>query len=201
MPGLTITINGSSIAVIRDREHNRPIGTGFVFVRPSWIVTAKHVVIRDGILRENLDLIFTSQNNYLPASLLYAHPTLDLAVLSAPDSPCETPLYPAHHEFVGKEGFITVGYKPSKNTANGFSVEANTVPSFTIELRERADGNEEVLIFPANFAEGGHSGGPVLGAGGGVVGVIIEDFSNAEGQFARASSIKPLLDRLAFRNG
>ncbi len=46
-PGLTFTIDKSSVAIVVDQDDARPIGTAFIFIQPHWAVTAKHVVLRD----------------------------------------------------------------------------------------------------------------------------------------------------------
>jgi hypothetical protein len=52
----------------------------------------------------------------------------------------------------------------------------NHVPAFTVEVREREGLNEELVVFNAPRSEGGHSGGPIMGEGGGVVGVVIQNY-------------------------
>src|ERR1700674_1724733 len=118
-PGLTFTIDKSSVAIIVDQDDIRPIGTAFIFIQPHWAVTAKHVVLREGVPRENLQLLLTS-NLKFPAKLLYAHPSIDLAVLSVPDCPCKFPLFPAHHGFSGSDGLATAGYAPSKTVGSSY---------------------------------------------------------------------------------
>jgi S1-C subfamily serine protease len=193
--GLLFTIDKNSIALIIDEDESQPIGTAFIFIQPYWAVTAKHVVLRDGEPRENLQLMFTS-NLKIPVKLLYAHPSVDLAVLSIPDCPCKFPLFPAHHGFGGSEGLATAGYAPSKTVGNSYSIVVNYVPSFSTERRERSDGYEDVVIFDSNFTEGGHSGGPVFGSGGGVVGVILEQYETGK---THATALAPLLQQLTFR--
>ena len=55
--------------------------------------------------------------------------------------------------------------------------------------RERDDGLEWVLRFKSEFVEGGHSGGPVLAIGGGVVAVITEGHPG----WLRATEVRALL--------
>ena len=55
-----------------------------------------------------------------------------------------------------------------------------------------------MIIFEAPYAEGGFSGGPILGEGGGVAGLIIDNFSVDGKIFARATSILSLLGELRF---
>ena len=196
--GLTFTIDGNTLALVFDQKLGRPIGTAFVFIKPNWAVTAKHVVIDKGIPRSDLFLHFVRGESN--ARFLYADKHLDLAVLEVAMSPCERPLFPAHTSLAGAGGLITAGYKPSKVGTDGSpSIEVNSVPVFTVDTRNGREGPEESIFFEASFSEGGHSGGPVFGAGGGVVGVVIEHFKNGGKLTARAISIAPLVAHLQFQ--
>jgi hypothetical protein len=129
-----------------------------------------------------------------PAELLYAHLAVDLAVLRVSHSPCRVPMFPAHHGFAGQNGLIVAGYAPSLTGSKGRSVLVNSIKSFQMETRERTNGNEELVIFQAGLSESGFSGGPVLGSGGGVVGVVIESWESG----GRATVVEPLLRQLTF---
>jgi S1-C subfamily serine protease len=194
--GLTFKLDKNAIALIVDQDKKKGIGTAFVFIQTYWAVTARHVVIQDGVPRRKLELSFLSKSN-VPANVLFAHPTLDLAVLEFADGPCDSPLFPSHHQFSGSNGLITVGYAPSK----GLVFETNRIDSFTTERRDRVDGSEELIVFDAPFAEGGNSGGPVFGEGAGVVGAVIQDFLVDSNRKSRATSLRPLLRQLQFREG
>lgn len=196
---LTFKIDGNALALVIDQDEKRPIGTAFVFIQPYWAVTAKHVVIKQGVARVNLQLLFRDRSG-VPATILYVHPSLDLAVLLVPESPCKIPLFPGHHTFSGSNGLVVAGYKPSQNTLQGLTVEVNRITSFSMECRERIDGTEDLVVFDSSFAESGHSGGPVFGSGGGVVGVVIQQFTGDGGPRARATAIGPLLSQLVFRD-
>ena len=76
-------------------------------------------------------------------------------------------------------------------------MEFNYVQSYAREERLRG-ANEDLVVFEAPYAEPRHSGGPVLGDGGNVVGVVVESFV-AEGKtFARATGLHPLVAMLDF---
>ena len=199
---LTFTIDECSFQLIWDQAFPKPIGTGFSFLRPDWVATAKHVVEVDGLPRRNLVIEFI--NGPSLAAHVYAwHPMLDIAILKVPQSsPCRTPLFPAYVRFTGQQGLVSVGYKPSltRRDEDPYSLQANAVNRWELEQRSRKESEEEVIIFPAPDVERGHSGGPLLGQGGAVVGVVIEGFTRDDQPFARATSILSLLNGFEIRS-
>ena len=50
--GLRFTIADDTLCLIYDAQSNWALGTGFTFLKPDWVVTAKHVVIAEGRIRE-----------------------------------------------------------------------------------------------------------------------------------------------------
>jgi hypothetical protein len=195
MSNLSFEINQSAIQLIRDPNVKYPIGTGFCFIRPDWIATAKHVVILHGIPRQNLEVVFT--DGISRRAEVYAwHPEIDIAILRLLDPGlCKIPLFPAYVRFTGKQGLISAGYKPSSSQKDErlFSIVVNCVETWEIEHRSRINSEEEIIIFPSDI-EQGHSGGPLFGQGGGVVGIVIEIFEQEGKSYARGTSILSLLD-------
>ena len=55
MSGLTVTIDDKSLCLIHVPEGT---GTGFAFIRPEWVVTAKHVVFNGALNRDPITLTF-----------------------------------------------------------------------------------------------------------------------------------------------
>ncbi len=74
----------------------------------------------------------------------------------------------------------------------------NHIPVFTTEIRERKGFNEELVVFEAPWSEGGHSGGPIFGEGGGVVGVVIQNYRENQTLKARGTSLASLISELRF---
>lgn len=199
MSNLSFEINQSAIQLIRDPNVKYPIGTGFCFIRPDWIATAKHVVLLHGIPRQNLEVVFT--DGISRRAEVYAwHPEIDIAILRLLDPGlCKIPLFPAYVRFTGQQGLISAGYKPScsQKDERSFSIVFNRVKSWEIEHRSRINSEEEVIIFHSEHIEGGHSGGPLFGQGGGVVGIVIETIYGQP--YARGTSILSLLDGIEIK--
>ncbi|MGK2962980.1 MAG: S1 family peptidase [Gemmatimonadaceae bacterium] len=198
---LTVTIDKLAVVLIADQDENHILGTGFAFLKPGWFATAKHVVTRAGLPRRNL-LVLPLQTGQYHAVVEFAHPELDLAVLFCPELQVRPPFYAGHERFVGSRGLIALGYAPSlSKSRDGAHVHVNRIASYVRENRQRTGYDEEIIVFPAPWLEGGHSGGPVLGEGGTVVGVIIEGLTAEAGYHGRATAIHPLLEFLAFPEG
>lgn len=187
-------VDESALCVVQAARGN---GTGFAFLRPNWIVTAKHVVAGQPP-SEPLRLLFR-QGVSLPARVLFAHPRVDLAVLEVfGDTGCRAPLWPGDAEPAA--GLLCVGYKPSVSDkeAGRYTSFVSRVDSYERSNRHR-DGYEETLyIFPASDGEPGHSGGPLLAPSGAVIGVVVDGITLAGQHLMRATCISVLLDHLVF---
>src|SRR5512135_2497538 len=70
--GLAFSIDDNAIAAVIDQDLDRTIGTAFIFIKPNWAVTAKHVVTECGVWRQDLRLLFSGGN--VAARVLYADP-------------------------------------------------------------------------------------------------------------------------------
>jgi S1-C subfamily serine protease len=174
----------------------RGTGTGFAFLRPDWIVTAKHVVAADAAAP--IALLFRP-DLARPARLLFAHPRLDLAVLEVIGEPTgRAPLRPDDRPLCADRLFCA-GYKPSLSdpSSGRYTTFVSEVDRYERSRRHR-DGHEEALfVFPAPDGEPGHSGGPLLTPQGAVIGVLIDGITLGGEHLIRATSIAPLRDRLA----
>lgn len=186
----------TALCVVKSR---RGTGTGFAFIRPGWIVTAKHVVAGQPAA-EPLRLAFR-QGVSLPARVLFAHPRVDLAVLELlGDRPCRAPFLPEDRA-TAKGDPLCVGLKPSiSGEETGYAPFVVRVESYERSVRQR-DGYEEVLyIFPAPDGQRLRSGGPLLAPDGGVIGVVVDCITLGGQRVMRATGIVALLDHLE-RNG
>lgn len=193
---ITFAIDQLALSLVLDGGERRVLGTAFSFIQPTWVVTAKHVALVDGQPRKQL-LVSPFKQPPIPAQVLFAHPQVDLAVLTLERDLCQRPLFPAHHALAGSNGLVCAGYSPSMSSPGDPAVlYVNEIPSFAVEVRDRHGLSEEIIVFDATFSEGGHSGGPVFGAGGGVVGAIIQNFYAGSQLRARATSLAPIVARL-----
>jgi hypothetical protein len=197
---MQVSFDVNSIGIVLDLVEQRALGTGFVLLRPNWIVTAKHVVMLNGLPRTEIAILVEAGR--LRARVHAVHPEVDLAVLELLEpAVCKTPLFPSYAGFTGSNGMLSLGYSPtlSKQSSPGAGVvNGYPIASYETVVRERSGGNEEVITFKAPASEGGNSGSPVLGNGGGVVGVVIENFIENGVTLARATSLVPLLRGILF---
>ena len=196
--GLPAQIDEAAVSILVDEDIHHPLGTGFYFMRSNYFVTAKHVVAEPdtGTIRSNLVLMQRGPD-YPKASVRFMHPSADLAVLEIDRPACQTPLFPSHERLIGQHGLRYWGYAPtiSDLTSHRYLVRVVDIPKYEIEAeKERDDGPERVLRFDSSFAEAGHSGGPVLGIGGGVLAVIVEGGPG----WLRATEIHALLPYIHF---
>lgn len=190
-----IAVDQDALCVLKVPEGG---GTGFVFLKPAWVLTAKHVVIRENGTIRPVTALFHS--GPIEARLRFAHPHVDLAVLELQRlGRCRAPLLPGDRE-ISAGGLLCVGYQPSvSDRAEGrYTSFVSAVPKY--ERREIIrDGYEEIqLTFPAPHGEQGPSGGPVLGHGGAVVAVVIDGIDRKGTPYMRATSVSAVLDYLTF---
>jgi S1-C subfamily serine protease len=179
------------------------VGSGFAFLRPNWIVTAKHVVVRDGTAATPIELLYAPAFKS-SARLLLAHPYVDLAVLEVTgECRCRAALMPVDRSLPNGRGFLCVGHRPSlSHPSLGHYVSfVSGVAEAQTSRTPLPNGDEEVVLtFAAPNGEPGHSGGPLIGDAGGVVAVVFEGITLLGEHYMRATSILALLDHLAFRS-
>jgi S1-C subfamily serine protease len=191
-----VEVDQDALCILRTPDGT---GTGFVFLKPAWVLTAKHVVLRpDGTARPVTALF---RSGPIEAELRFAHPLVDLAVLELRAlGKCRAPFLPGDRRIRKTGGLRCGGYSPSvSNPQEGrFSYYVSGIHNFERSTRNR-DGHEEVVLeFPAAQGDGGHSGGPVFGDGGAVVAVVTEGFVKETVKHMRAISVHSLLEYLTF---
>jgi|GEM_PF-2904006 len=188
------------------------VGSGCIFMRRDLVLTAKHVVedrpFSDSPMRavngskDGDELISADVTAY------WCHPDIDIALLKLTHEGSirlggHRPLFPSHFSLNDRLGVAAVGYdRALSNPDAGVWVnKVHHVSEFTSVERNRASSDEFCLEFEAPWVAGGYSGGPLLGEGGGVIGVIIQVYESVEGTGAgrvsgrgRATSIYPALE-------
>jgi hypothetical protein len=192
-------IDETAVSIVVDEDTHKALGTGFYFLQPEFFVTAKHVVEdRDtGGVRRNL-VLMQNGPNFPRAEVHFRHPSLDLAVLKIERPGCTVPLYPSDQRIIGQHGLRYWGYAPSlsDHVAQKYLVAVVEIPEYECEAPRERDGCIEwVLRFNTDPSEGGHSGGPVLATGGGVVAIITEGHNG----WVRATEIRALLPYVTFQ--
>ncbi len=196
-------LEGSQICVICDasEKENPELGTGFVFLKPDWIVTAEHVVIDQGLPRNSLYVKFADPNltKRYRVKIVSIHKENDLAILELTNesSPCQKPLFPGYDDLSVSRGIVCMGLTPTKGKS---ILTASLAHLYDKYIRER-ERNEIILEFESEDIEGGCSGGPIFGDGGVVLAVMINVFStesNPSKKMVRATSIRNLMAGITF---
>jgi hypothetical protein len=192
-------LNKNQVCIICDSDESVPeLGTGFLFMKKDWIVTAAHVVMEYGLPRKNLYAEFVpniQEKVFVNLKVLAIHEECDVAVLQITntDNPCTKPLYPGHEELSSSKGIIYCGFESSDG-----NLRVEITEQFSRDSRYR--NHEEVILeFPSTNVTGGYSGGPIFGDGGVILGLMINQFSNEEEpekKFARAISINTVMDAI-----
>lgn len=192
-----------TIDSIRDGRQWR-MGTGFVFLRRNWLVTAKHVVFDESTqqLRAPQFVVATDPNvegKLLEVERYHLHPYHDLAVLEVAGDICLRPFYPAHLETKQHERLTCIGFSPSSSSFGKINFNALAIEKYKIERRERDSGVEELIEFEYKGTEGGNSGGPIFSEGAGVVAVIshgVQGTNPNEFSSVRATSIRTIIETI-----
>ena len=187
----TFAIDSCCVSIIVDLGIQRALGTCFFFRSTTLVVTAKHVVVDQGVPR---DTIYLMQREVPRARLVHKEEEIDLAVLSVQTSQCKIPLEPSSSLEVPNHVWYC-GYTPgnSDKEAGIYAVAPGLARVTDSIRRERNSGIEEVFNFVAPGSQSGVSGGPVFHPNGGVIGVVTESRVVGDQIHATATSIAPLL--------
>jgi len=192
-------LDGYQICVICDQDEGKnELGTGFLFMRKDWIITAAHVIQVDGLCRINLYAQFPiSGINKVKLKVISVHVESDIALLQivSEENPCERPLFPGYDDLSVSKGLVCCGYTPSK----GNTITIGLVKNYSKDFRHRKE-TEVIFEYESIDIEAGCSGGPIFGDGGLVLGIMINLFIIEEEpykKFVRATSIQNLTKALS----
>ena len=166
--GGTVKITGVAAECGRGRE-----GSGFV-VAPRRVVTNAHVVA--GV--DSPVVQVSGQGPLLPASVVLFDPQRDLAVLAVPDLRAE-PLG-LGRDLGPSADAVVVGF-PQDGPFSSVPARVREVVRATGQDVYGRDGVEREVYSLAAKVEPGNSGGPLLDAGGSVVGVVFARSLDDEG--------------------
>lgn len=192
---MEVTIDKQSLCIIIDQDINKAIGTGFCFLKDNWIITAAHVVIKDGLPRQNLVVSFLDIPS-IPVQVVATHPDLDIAILEYfGEVICKRPLMPGYHEFGQSKTLLMTGYSPSSSEGKNLTVRVEKIENFEVEIRSREE-DEITIHFLAEKSEGGNSGGAIIGEGGNVVAIAINTYFQDDQKYCVATSIRSILKNI-----
>ncbi len=198
-PPLNVKIDPNSICIfyrVYDDGTRKPFGTGFFFMEPDLVGTARHIMEDHANARTPYTLLIRpaqSHEGYLASECVY-HIEQDLALVRLERSHQVVPFAPC----VGtNEGFLLVGYDPPTE-----SILVRPVPKFYTPDPREGKHSTTFLFEWDGPVNPGNSGGPLIGPDGGVAGILsgiprtVESTdSRPEGSArARAVFVGPLLD-------
>jgi hypothetical protein len=153
---------------VDDAGTHRAFGSGFFFMQPNLVATARHVV-EDVMASRRPTYIMngTGSRARVAQAWFPTDPGIDLALIrcDGPDLRApHTPLYPASFKMNQAGGCIAIGLclRRSNVELRNWTIEANHILHFQETKRDRGDSFEWVVDFEHSWMAGGFSGGPVL---------------------------------------
>lgn len=160
-------------------------GTGIVVAddgKVATIITAYHVIsahgtfaVETGPLDKASVEFFTAQGQERSASLVYADPRLDLAILKvASNDRLKARFEGARKVLLPAEIPVRADYDRVAiiGTKNGVPWSSSERPAPILELGPMSDPDH--ILFDSDIASGGFSGGPLFTESGALIGMVIE---------------------------
>lgn len=182
---------GPAVCVV---QAERGTGLGFAFLKPQWVVTARHVV-RDQRPGSAVTLVF-AVGGPSTGRVAALHPHVDLAVLEVTgDVHGVVPLTPPAGRPAEVQAVLCVASEAvtAADAAPSGRLRLLEVPSFERTRRHRDGREEDLFIFPTPLDGSPRSGGPLLAADGSVIGVVVDSIDLAGRTFIRATAIEAVL--------
>ncbi len=172
-------VAGAALCAIRSTRGN---GSGFAFLAPGWIVTARHVV---AALPPGAPVHLAFADGDHVARVVFEHPRIDLAVLEVTGGRANpAALLPALDDPRGDPLVVLTA-------AESDGAPGHDVARYEHTVRQR-DGHKEVLFhFPAPERTV-RSGSPLVAASGRVVAVVTDGITLDGRRMIRSTSIMGL---------
>ncbi len=178
---IRVSIPYYSVGLIYEASNPRPIASGFVFENTRFVVTARHVLFDEKTGRQR-ELYFApvkglGENDPIPHLRLRPHRDFkaeDIAVLTIEgQNPCKEPL--VRGDFSSLQIGQSVLY-------GGLDLRETRRVTFTLaahQVRRITQENGLRYLEIVGIAIKGYSGGPVIGEGNRVIGVVLKGITSS----------------------
>lgn len=184
---LSSAVERASQFVVAIRARRRIPSSGIIW-RDGLIVSASHTVRRDGTVTVSLPA-----GDSVDATVVARDPETDLVILRAEGLPAPAPRAPSNESSVGSL-VLAVG-RPGRTTTASFGIVSATIDGWRSQQGRRIDG---VLRLDLSVYDG-FSGGPLVSASGGVIGLNNSALAGGAAAALPASVIDSVVDALLSR--
>lgn len=192
--GFNMNMDVSSIVLLSSNSH--VIGTGFFFVEPTLIVTARHVLFEKNDVLRNVvahvpqvfgDTIIIREVKVGLEMDFYPKDICALRAEIPEDVRVNSPLNPTG-KHVGEmiEG-IVLGYSPGNSKRDEKSIKAFRATQLAILDSGADEGYIGLLGFESSEVEQGNSGAPLVDLSGNVIGVLVRAIGVGSPNFEEAT--------------
>ena len=184
---LSSAVERASQFVVAIRARRRIPSSGIIW-RDGLIVSASHTVRRDGTVTVSLPA-----GDSVDATVVARDPETDLVILRADGLPAPAPRASSNESSVGSL-VLAVG-RPGRTTTASFGIVSATIDGWRSQQGRRIDG---VLRLDLSVYDG-FSGGPLVSASGGVIGLNNSALAGGAAAALPASVIDSVVDALLSR--
>ncbi|MFL5620841.1 MAG: S1C family serine protease [Gemmatimonadaceae bacterium] len=184
---LSSTVERASQYVVAIRARRRIPSSGIIW-RDGLIVSASHTVRRDGGVP-----VILANGDSIEATVVARDPETDLVILRADGLPAPAPRAKSTESSVGSL-VLAVG-RPGRATTASFGIVSAAIDGWRSQQGRRIDG---VLRLDLSVYDG-FSGGPLVSASGGVIGLNNSALAGGAAAALPASVIDSVIDDLLSR--
>lgn len=184
--GLAEVVANSGPAIVRVEARRHTPGSGIIWSADGLIVTANHVVRRDDAITVGLP-----DGQTAAATLVGRDPTTDLALLQVQATGLST-LTPADEADMSVGHFVLALGRPGRTVQATFGVVSALGDSWRTPMGGQIDHylQTDVVMYP------GFSGGPLVGAGGRVLGLNTSGLSQGVSLAIPATTVSRVAEAL-----